>query len=361
MSRPARVELDAQALQHNFSRVKQLTPASKVMAVIKADGYGHGMQWVAQQLPQVDAFAVASVEEALALREAGITQDICLLSGFFESAELNLVEQHRLSPVVQDLWQLQALQNYKAHTPIDVWLKLDTGMHRLGFAPQQGAKLYQALQACDSVATLRLMTHFANADDSQDDTTTEQITRFDRAVDGLTGERSLANSAAICAWPASHSDWVRPGIMLYGASPLLHQSAESLGLKPVMHLSSAVTSIQQRRSGERIGYGGTWECPQDMSVAVVAIGYGDGYPRHIAADTAVLVRGQRVPIIGRVSMDMIMLDLRGVTDASVGDRVTLWGAGLPVDEIAASAATLSYELFCQVTARVPRFVQETSE
>ena len=356
MSRPARVELDAQALAQNFSRVKQYASHSRVMAVIKADGYGHGLLWMAQQLPQADAFAVAGIEEAIQLRAAGIGQEICLLSGIFEAAELTVVEQHNLSIVVQEAWQLQALQAYRARTPIAVWLKLDTGMHRLGFDPMQAQTLHQRLQACASVGSIRWMSHFANADDVQDVYTSAQIENFDRAVQGLPGEHSLANSAAICAWPASHRQWVRPGIMLYGATPLLASTAQSLGLQPVMHFSSAIIAIHQRRRGERIGYGGSWTCPEDMPVAVVAIGYGDGYPRHVAANTPVLLRGHRVPIIGRVSMDMTMIDLRQAKQAKIGDRVTLWGPGLPVEEIAAAASTLSYELLCQVTARVPRAV-----
>ena len=354
MSRPARARLSAQALLNNFQRVRDYAPGARIMAVVKANGYGHGLAWMAAVLKEADAFAVASVEEGIQLRNAGATQPVCLLCGFFDARELHLVDQHRLSPVIHDQKQLRVLQGYRATGVLDVWLKVDTGMHRLGFAPDAVATVVAQLKDCRCVRRVRIMSHLANADDREDAATQAQAALFRQCTEGLGLERSLANSAGISAWPDTHLDWVRPGIMLYGASPLKGVSAEELGLKPAMTLESRLIAVQMRDAGDAIGYGGDWVCPEPMPVGVAAMGYGDGYPRHAGEGTPVLVNGRRVPLVGRVSMDLITLDLRSQPQARAGDPVILWGEGLPVDEVAARAGTIAYEPLCQLTGRVPR-------
>jgi alanine racemase len=324
------------------------------MAIVKANGYGHRMVWVAQTLADADAFGVASVEEGMTLREVGITKPICLLEGFFEPTELPLLARHNLAPVIHHEAQLRALENARVERPLSVWIKLDTGMHRLGFAPEMFAPVLARLKSASSVGGIRVMSHFANADDLKDTMTREQLQRFQKPVGNSGLETSIANSAGVIVWPDAHLDWVRPGIMLYGGSPFSNKSAHSLDLRPVMTLTTQLIAVSRRKKGDPIGYGGEFRCPEDMPIGVAAIGYGDGYPRRMPAGTSVLVNGQRVPIVGRVSMDMITLDLRSQPAAKVADPVVLWGDGLPADEIAERAGTVSYELFCQVTARVPR-------
>ncbi len=359
MSRPARALLDPHALRHNLARTRACASHARVMAVVKANGYGHGLTWTASVLTEADAFGVASLEEGLQLRAAGATQPICLLEGFFETAELPELAAHGLEPVVHHEWQVRALEAAAVVRPLNVWLKLDTGMHRIGFPPEEFEQVLARLRACANVGEIRLMSHLACADDRMNPITRRQIECFLPWVRASALSASLANSAGVLAWPASHLDWVRPGLMLYGASPLAGQRASELGLKPVMTLETALIAVHRRRRGERIGYGGDWECPEDMPVGVAAIGYGDGYPRHARSGTPVLVNGKRVPLIGRVSMDMVTLDLRPVPDSAVGDRVVLWGEGLPVDEIAACAGTIAYELLCRVAERVPRVIRDT--
>ena len=352
MTRPARACIDLHALQHNFERVRQAAAGSRVMAIIKANAYGHGLLRVAQSLPAADAFGVASAEEGITLREAGFDRRIVLLEGPFSVDDLHLVGGYRLDVVIHHASQLAMLEQADLKRSLDIWLKLDTGMNRLGFDPAEAAEVVTRLQCIDQVATIRFMTHFACADDPADDTTSRQSQRFADALAALAGERSLANSAAILAWPDTHEDWVRPGIMLYGASPLAGQSAAQLQLRPVMTLASNLIAVNACRAGDAVGYGGAWRCPEDMSVGVAAIGYGDGYPRHAPSGTPVLVNGRRANLIGRVSMDMICLDLRGHDGVAVGDSVELWGRALPVEEIAAAAGTISYELLCGISHRV---------
>ena len=354
MTRPVRAVISVPALRNNLTRIRHYAPQSRIMAVIKADAYGHGMIRVARALHDVEAFAVASVEDGVVLRDAQVEQPICLLEGFFHADELPLLVQHRLSPTLHSESQLWDVEHAKGLASLDVWVKIDTGMHRLGFAPAALNDVMQRLRACPAIGKVSLMTHFASADNKFDATTRVQTGLFLETTREYEAERSLANSAAIVAWPDSHKEWVRPGIMLYGVSPMIGQSAESLGLQPVMTLESAIIAVNQRRKGEVVGYGGDWVCPEDMPVGVVAAGYGDGYPRHAPAGTPVLVSGQRLPLIGRVSMDMIMVDLRELPDTRIGDPVVLWGKGLPVEEIAERAGTIAYELLCCVTTRVPR-------
>jgi alanine racemase len=351
-----RAWLSAPALLHNFERVRHYAPHAKVMAIIKANAYGHGLVWVAHQLAPADAFGVASAEEGAALRAAGVRNPICLLEGFFDRDDLALIAHHRLSPALHHEGQLAALEQTDGIGPVDVWVKIDTGMHRLGFPPEALPGILERLKQCAAVGAVNLMTHFANADNKFDATTKFQTDTFLRLTEDLDVQCSLANSAGIVAWPASHREWVRPGIMLYGASPVIGQTAAALDLQPVMSLRTEIIAVSRRRRGDSVGYGGDWVCPEDMPVGVAAIGYGDGYPRHAPPGTPVLVGDMRLPLIGRVSMDMITIDLRGRPETRVGDGVTLWGEGLPVDEIAQLSGTIAYELLCCVTERVPRVV-----
>ncbi|MEW5756610.1 MAG: alanine racemase [Pseudomonadota bacterium] len=355
MSRSALARLDLNALRHNLRRVKHYAPHSSVLAVIKANGYGHGMITVAKTLEAAgaDGFGVASIKEAIALRAAGITNTIVLLEGCFDSDELALVEQYRLEMVVHQARQLEWLEQYCAQRPIRVWLKIDTGMHRLGVPPDAVRDVYARLRRCAAVADdICLMTHLANADVPEHPQNQRQLSQFAESCAGLAGSRSIANSAALIALEHSRGDWVRPGIMLYGVSPFDRGSGADLDLKPVMTLCSELFAMRHCKQGEAVGYGGTYVCPEDMPIGIVSIGYGDGYPRHAPTGTPVLINGARVPLVGRVSMDMICVDLRSAPQARLGDSVVLWGAGLPVEEIAQAAGTIAYELLCGVTSRV---------
>ena len=355
MSRPARALISPSALAHNLTQARRHAPDAKLMAVIKANAYGHGAEEAAQALADADAFGVSSLEEAMAIRNViPAERPLCLLEGFFSADELPLLEQYGLHTVVHHMRQLEQLETFAARRPIPVWLKIDTGMHRLGFAPQAVDGILHRLKACTSVRLAGLMSHLAEADERGSAVTREQIARFRDLVSSAGLEGSLANSAGVLAWPESHFDWVRPGLMLFGASPVNGASAAELGLQSAMQVESALIAVNRHRRGDRIGYGGTWVCPEDMEVGVVAFGYGDGYPRNLPAGTPVRLRDARVPVVGRVSMDMITVDLRTVPGARAGDRVVLWGDGLPVEEIAALAGTIPYELMCRVTDRVPR-------
>ena len=346
-------DIDLSALRHNVAVVRAHAPHSRVMAVVKSLAYGHGCIPIAQALQgQADALAVARFEEAVALREAGISGPLVVLEGPACAAQLDVAAELDLQLTLHHASQLPLLRSYRG-APLACWLKCDTGMHRLGFVPQELAGLHAELCALPGVASVDLMTHLACADDRDDATTQAQLAAFAQAAEGLQAQRSIANSAGILAWPDSHADWVRPGLMLYGASPMLGQDAEAFDLRPVMTLQAPLIAIKPLAAGEAVGYGATWRAPRDLPLGVVGIGYGDGYPRHIGADAQVLINGQRVPVVGRVSMDMITVDLSGI-EAQVGDSVTLWGEGLPADEVARWADTIPYTLFCGVSARVER-------
>ncbi len=350
--RPACASLDAAALRHNLAEVRALSGA-RVMAIVKANGYGHGLTWVAKTLAEADAFGVASLEEGRELRESGIRQEICLLEGFFDASEIPVILREHLTPVIHDHYQVEALKGVRGAGRCDVWIKVDTGMHRLGFEPAEVPAVMAELAALPCIARQGLLSHLACAEDADSAATRGQIERFEGlALPGL--RRSLANSAGIMQWPAAHTDWVRPGLMLYGASPLAANTPVPARLKPVMTLRSRLISVRNRHKGDAIGYGGVYRCPQDMPVGVVGVGYGDGYPREFQTTVSVLVRGQRAPVIGRISMDMLTVDLRAVAGAQVGDEVILWGQGLPVEEIAHAAGTIPYTLLCGLTQRLPR-------
>jgi alanine racemase len=352
MTRAARAVIHQGAIKHNLSRVRESAPDSRVIAIIKANGYGHGMLRMAMALQDADAFGVHCMEEAYELREAGHEQPILVLTGFSNHAELKLATRLNTDMVLHHESQLSLLEQYKLPTPVTIWLKVDTGMHRLGFQPDQVTQVMQRIQACDNVTDIHLMTHLACADDRENDMTRLQVNLFNNTVQSLAGERTIANSGGILGWPESHADWVRPGIMLYGVSPFTDSMAMDEGLQPVMTLKTQLIAVNRYNKGDTIGYGANWTCPEDMSVGVAAVGYGDGYPRHAQPGTPVLVNGKKAALIGRVSMDMITLDLRPCSDARVGDEVVLWGQGLPVEMIAEHASTISYELLCGITPRV---------
>ncbi|VAX14271.1 Alanine racemase [hydrothermal vent metagenome] len=357
MSCAPSARIDLAALRHNLTVARRHAPDSKHLAVIKANAYGHGMVRVAQALEAVDAFAVARISEALRLREAGIRKDILLLEGVNNRDELQLAQQQQLQLVVHQAEQIQLLQQLTGD-PLGVWLKIDSGMQRLGFRPEQLVSAYRQLRECASVKGAPvLMTHLANADDRSNASTGEQCRRFDRAVVDLEGEYSIANSAGLLGWPATRRHWVRPGIMLYGASPFIDSRAADWDLRPVMSLETRLLAIKLCKKGEAVGYGSRWRCPEDMRIGIAAIGYGDGYPRHVPDQTPVLVNRQRAGIVGRVSMDMLAVDLRTCGEAKIGDPVLLWGKSVegilqPVDEVAEKAGSIAYELFCHVTPRV---------
>lgn len=351
LTRPS-VLIDRGALRHNLAQVSRHAPKSRVWAVVKADAYGHGMESVATALSGVDGLAVARVEEALRLREAGLTKPILVLAGAMLADEVDVAERHHLELALHQDEQIALLERKRSTRPIRVWVKVDTGMHRLGFHPRSVPAVLERLRNRAGVTPLAgLMTHLANADDPDDALSDLQCERL-RALACAGEVLNIGNSGGILAFPASRVAWVRPGIMLYGSSPLTGRNASELGLRPVMTLHARLMAVRRQRQGDRIGYGGTYSCPQDMDVGFAAIGYGDGYPRHAPTGTPVLVAGRRASLVGRVSMDSIALDLRTVPGTAVGDQVILWGRGLPVEEIAEWAGTISYELFCGVTVRV---------
>ncbi|MCW8932725.1 MAG: alanine racemase [Gammaproteobacteria bacterium] len=376
----ATINLDA--LRHNLSRVRELAPNSKVLSVIKANAYGHGVLPTAQALISSDAFAVARLDEAILLREglddishdsssnnSVVTKPIIILEGVFYADDYHKCIELKLIPVVHSLEQFQWLQECE-NCHIDYWLKLDTGMHRLGFSDDELTWLIeQYQQKDDSVSQLpsAIMSHFACADEVSNPANQNQITQFNQKYRLLSVHknitdtmRSMSNSAAILSIPKAHYDWVRPGIMLYGISPFETANPSRNGLdenlKPVMTLTSELISIKKLKKGDCIGYGASWCCPEDMTVGVVAIGYGDGYPRHAPSGTPVLIHNMEVPLVGRVSMDMITVDLRCLEKKlipfQVGDQVVLWGDGLPIEKVSHKAGTIAYELLCQITQRV---------
>ena len=351
--RPAVAEISLAALRHNLVQARRLADGAEVTAVIKANGYGHGAVRILPALADAPRLAVAAIEEAMALREAGARQPIVLLEGVFEESELNLCADHDFVIVVHESGQVAMLERARLKRPLAVALKLDSGMGRLGFRPSDYAGAYQRLRACDQVSAIELMSHLASADDLSSGDTEEQLEVSERAFAGLPGRRSIANSAGLIGWSAAHGDIVRPGIMLYGVTPMDGRTGIGDGLQPVMTLRTALIAVKTVRPGDRVGYAGTWEAVSYHRIGIAAIGYGDGYPRHAGTGTPVLVDGRRSRIVGRVSMDMIAIDLDGFGDeVRVGTPVTLWGEGLPVEEVADAAGTIGYELLCGVTARV---------
>lgn len=356
MPRPTYATLDFAALAHNHKRVRTRVDAAKIWSVVKANAYGHGLLRVAETLaPLTDGFALIEFEAAAELRAAGIRQPILMLEGCYDSGDLQRCAELKLTPVVHCMAQVRALVASKLAGPIDVAVKLNTGMNRLGLEESELAPALRLLRRHASVAGIMLMTHFADADG--DSGIAAQLTRFRHAEQGLNLPVSLANSAAILRYPEAHGDWVRPGIMLYGASPFPNVTAESLGLRPVMSLHSRLLATRHLKAGDTVGYGGIFVAPKPMRIGIVACGYADGYPRHALTGTPVMVGGVRTRTLGRVSMDKICVDLEPVPQAEAGSPVLLWGSDgnslLPADEVAAAAGTIAYELFCALAKRVP--------
>ena len=363
MRRAARARIDLSALRHNLRVVRDAAPGSRIMAVVKAEAYGHGMLEVARAIAgECDGLAVSCVQEAAVLRDAGVQGGITLLQGFKDTEELEAAVHLGVRTVVHEPGQVACLMAARLTSPVAVWLKLDTGMYRLGFAPSRVRSLLQGLDDTGKVAgTPGFMTHLACADEPGRGETADQMRVFDEATAGLPGERSIANSAAILAVPEAHRDWVRPGIMLYGASPIVSATADELGLRPAMTVTAPVVAVKSLKPGDAVGYGASFVCTRPCRLAVVATGYGDGYPRHAPSGTPVLLHGKRCGLLGRVSMDMLAVDVTDVPDVQVGDTATLWGEGLPVDEIATAAGTISYELLCSVGGRLHTTFEDDSK
>lgn len=347
-----RATLRAGALAHNLRMVRRLAPQSRVMAVIKANAYGHDIVPTARALAAADAFAVARLEEALVLRVAGINHRIVLLEGIFSEQELLAAARERLDMVVHAEAQLAMLEAWQGRERLAVWVKLDTGMNRLGFRAEEFHGALSRLQKLKSVDEIRLMTHLVAADERANPLTSLQLQRFDELTSDLRYERSIANSAGLIAWPQTQQQWVRPGLMLYGISPFEDTTAASLDLRPVMSLTTELIARRLVKAGESVGYGATWKAARDLPIGIIAVGYGDGYPRAVPNGTPVFIAGRTVPIVGRVSMDMIAIDLSQVPDTQIGERVVLWGDELPVEQIAACAGTIPYELVCGLSQRV---------
>ncbi len=361
VSRPIRVHISPAAIRANYRLAKQRAPGTRAWAVVKANAYGHGQGRAVEALRgEADGFALLECENAVALRAAGVTQPLLLLEGIFAAADVAAVVEHRLTTVVHHAEQLEWLiAGSRPGQPLALCLKLNTGMNRLGFT---AATLPRALELLRRLpqAEVTLMTHFAEADGERG--IAWQLERFRVLAGDWRGPLSLANSAAILRHPQAHGDWVRPGIMLYGASPFADQSAAEFGLRPVMTLESRIIAVQEIAAGERVGYGGTFTAARPMRIGIVACGYADGYPRHAPSGTPLAVAGRRSGTVGRVSMDMLACDLTDMPAAGPGAPVTLWGAGeggtVAADEVAAAAGTIAYELFCAVAPRVPVVVEE---
>lgn len=355
MTRPSHIDIDESALLHNVQRVKQCAPDRKIIAMVKANAYGCGIAAVLSALDgHVDVFGVSCLDEAMALRALGSRSECLLLQGVFDVDELLLVARHNLQCVVHQARQLQWILTTPLPTKMKVWVKVDTGMHRLGFDPNEVYDVMQALRACLWVDDeIGLMTHLACADDPAHASNQAQLQRFNDLPDfWVNVVRSVANSAAIMALPEMHADVVRPGIMLYGVSPFPNQVGRDLGLMPVMRFISVVSEIHHYPPHAPIGYGGAWQSDKPSIIGIVPIGYGDGYPRVVAAGTPVWVNGFIVPVVGRVSMDMLTVDLTDCAEVCIGDAVELWGQHVPVETVARAAGTIAYELLCKVTSRV---------
>ena len=355
MSRPTRAVIDLQALRHNYQLAQSLAPDSKTMPMVKANAYGHGAVKVSQALSDIaPAFGVACIEEALELRSAGIKQPILLLEGAFDAAELKVAATKGFWVMVENHQQKRAIIDADLALPLTVWLGVDTGMHRLGFHPDEINEVYKTLTSSRNVSQPIVVTsHFACADDLHSDATAKQIATF-KVCAPVAAMQSLANSAAILAWPKAQREWQRPGYMLYGNSPFAGPQENADKLKPVMSFESAVISLRSIAAGESVGYTANWTAERDSTIATITVGYGDGYPRNASNGTPVLINGVRYPLVGRVSMDMITVDVTELSDVAIGDKAVLWGPELPVNEVASYCGTIGYELLTRMPGRVPR-------
>lgn len=353
MTRPSRVIIDKSALKHNLQLVKKLTHNSKIMAIVKADAYGHGLVRVAKTLQDADAFGVSCLEEAEKLREANILLPIVLLEGPHEIIELSRIQELDLDVIIHSSNQISMLEHTNSKKKIQIWLKIDTGMHRLGLSPFEFKEAMKRLEACSNVKNgINIMTHLATANEINHPLVTQQFNIFINLCKNIELKKTIANSAAIINSSKFHLDWVRPGLMLYGVSPIKGETAIKYGLKSVMTLESELISVKNLNKGDSIGYGATWCCPKNMPIGIIAVGYGDGFPRHAKTGTPVLVNGVRCSLIGRASMDMLTVDLSNQAHAKIGDKVVLWGGELPIEEVAEHAETIPYELLCSVHKRL---------
>ncbi|MGB8518344.1 MAG: alanine racemase [Gallionella sp.] len=353
MPRPIQAHIDQNALANNLHVVRRAT-RSRIMAAIKGDGYGHGLLRVAEAFAAADGFAVLDIRDAITLREAGYTQTLLLLEGCFQAGEMQLAAEYDLSCVIHSARQIAMLDAYPKRGNLDVWLKVNSGMNRLGFVPEAVPAAMEKIRAHQAVQGITLMTHFASADEARG--VSEQVAVFNNVAGAYRVPRSLANSAALLRYPDTHGDWVRPGIMLYGASPFADKTAREIGLRPAMTLHSEIIATQELNAGDEVGYGALFRADRAMRIGIVACGYADGYPRHATTGTPIFVEGKITRTVGRVSMDMLAVDLSDVPHADIGSRVVLWGAGLPVEEVARAAGTISYELLCGLTKRVPIYL-----
>ena len=351
MARPLYAQVSLPALRDNVARARELAPGTQLFAVVKANAYGHGLMRLLPALEDPDGLALVELDTAIALRDARYMRRILLLEGFFAPDELAEIAARRIAVVVHNEEQVRMLEHASLERPLEVFVKINTGMNRLGIACADAVRVVERLDRCDSVAVLRLMTHFARADEN--DGLREPIAEFNAACRGLPHPRSIANSAGVVRHADVGGDIVRPGIMLYGATPFPFDSAESIGVRPVMTLRSEIIAVQALRPNDSVGYGGAYTASRERRIGVVACGYADGYPRCAPNGTPVLVCGKRARIAGRVSMDMITVDITEILEADVGSPVVLWGEGLPVDEVAGAASTVGYELLCAVAPRVP--------
>jgi len=350
MARPLVAQINLAALEANLGCAREKAPRAQVLAVVKANAYGHGLMRVLPALHGADGLALVELDAALALRDAHYSRRILLLEGFFEARELPEIARARLAVVVHDEAQVALLERAVLARPLEVFVKVNTGMNRLGLAPGEVARACERLGRAPAVAALRLMTHFARAD--EDDGVAEQLAVFEAACRNLPYPRSLANSAAVFRYGEVGGDHVRPGIMLYGATPFAHSSAAVLGLAPVMTLRSEIIAVRELKANDAVGYGGAFTASKPMRIGVVACGYADGYPRHAPNGTPILVCGRKTRLAGRVSMDMITCDLSDIPEARVGSPVVVWGEGMPVDDVASAASTVGYELLCALAPRV---------
>jgi len=365
VSRILRACINRSALRSNLDAVRAAAPGARVMAVVKANAYGHGLVATATALAGADALAVARIEEGVLLREAGITLPVVLLEGVFTGPQLAEAAHRDFELVVHDASQIGLLEAFGRGRRFTVWIKIDTGMNRLGFRPEDFPAALARLCALPvPPREIRLLTHLARADERDCPMTGEQVSRLQRVLDALqphaafagAGGRpvvSIGNSAGLLGWPAARGDWVRPGLALYGVSPFPDQVGADLGLMAAMTLETSVIAVRRVPCGETVGYGGTWRAAQDSTIAILAAGYGDGVPRHLPSGAPVLIGGERVALAGRVSMDMIAVDATRLPEVRVGDRAVLWGPTLPVEHVAAQAGTIPYELICGVSQRVP--------
>ncbi len=345
--------IDRRALRHNLQQVRRQAPQSRLIAVVKANAYGHGLLETAHTLQDADCYGVARIGEALKLRSGGIVKPILMLEGFFSAEDLPVLVANNIETAVHSIEQLEALEQATLARPVPVWMKLDTGMHRLGVRPEHAEAFYQRLSACRNVVQpVNIMSHFSRADEPSSDATLKQMQCFEQFARGKPGQRSIAASGGTLLWPDAHNDWVRPGIILYGVSPMEDANGSQFDLQPAMTLKSNLIAVREHKAGESVGYGGTWVSEGDTRLGVVAMGYGDGYPRSAPSGTPVWLNGREVPIVGRVSMDMMSVDLGPNATDKVGDEVVLWGREVPVERIAECTGISAYELITKLTQRV---------